>query len=224
MKGTSKMNATATVRVNLEPGGAGVVTHVRLHALGTFADRMRLGHALSERIVSRGERRPVHDRDKEITQMALVIAGGGESCADVEHLRVQRDLFGHVASDSTVFRTSHKLDGAALVESAKATTTVRATVWNLPALTNNYEPVALDIHASLVVVHSENKECRPTLQRFAWVLPHCWASPTPPARPSRQPFDRVMPPPTSSLITCAYSKKRFANCPTFSGSPADGVG
>ena len=34
-----------------------------------------------------------------------MLAGGGESCADIEHLRAQTDLFGHVASDSTVYRT-----------------------------------------------------------------------------------------------------------------------
>ena len=45
------MDATATVRVNVEPGGAAVVAHVELHALGAFADRSRLGDALSERNV-----------------------------------------------------------------------------------------------------------------------------------------------------------------------------
>ena len=152
------MNATATNRVSVEPGGAGVVAHVGLHALGAFADRLKLGDLLSSRIVPRGERRPVHDRGKVISQMALVIAGGGESCADVEHLRVQRDLFGSVASDSTVFRTFHELDDAALAELTKATAQVRTTVWDRLALTNSAAPVYLDIDASLIEVHSENKQ------------------------------------------------------------------
>ena len=136
----------------------GVVAHVGLHALGAFADRLKLGDLLSSRIVPRGERRPVHDRGKVISQMALVIAGGGESCADVEHLRVQRDLFGSVASDSTVFRTFHELDDAALAELTKATAQVRTTVWDRLALTNSAAPVYLDIDASLIEVHSENKQ------------------------------------------------------------------
>ena len=156
-KGTSKMQITSTNRVVVEPGGAGVVAHVGLHALGAFADRLGLSHLLSSRIAPRGERLPVHDRGKVLTQMALVIAGGGESCADIEHLRLQSDLFGHVASDSTVYRTFHELDGAALAELAKATAAVRAKVWDQFALTSGTGPVYLDIDASLIEVHSENK-------------------------------------------------------------------
>jgi hypothetical protein len=44
------MNATSTRRVKLEAGGAGVVAHFGLHALGRFADRLRLGDSLSARI------------------------------------------------------------------------------------------------------------------------------------------------------------------------------
>ena len=93
---------------------------------GAFADRLGLGSLLSSRIAPRGERLHVQDRGKVLTQMAIVIAGGGKSCADIEHLRFQSDLFGHMASDSTAHRTFHELDGAALVELAKATVAVRA--------------------------------------------------------------------------------------------------
>jgi hypothetical protein len=34
-----------------------------------------------------------------LVQTALAIAGGGESCADIEHLRAEPDLFGAVPSD-----------------------------------------------------------------------------------------------------------------------------
>ena len=152
------MQITSTNRVKVEPSGAGVVAHVGLHALGAFADRLGLSHLLSSRIAPRGERLPVHDRGKVLTQMALVVAGGGESCADVEHLRLQSELFGHVASDSTVHRTFHELDDAALAELAKATAQVRAKVWDRLALTSCTGPVYLDIDASLIEVHSENKQ------------------------------------------------------------------
>ena len=59
---------------------------------------------------SAGERLPLHDRGKVLVQIALMLAGGGESCADIEHLRLQADLFGSVPSDSTVFRTFHEID------------------------------------------------------------------------------------------------------------------
>lgn len=152
------MQITSTNRTVVEPGGTGVVAHVGLHALGAFADRLGLSHLLSSRIAPRGERRPAHDRGKVLTQMALVIAGGGESCADVEHLRLQSDLFGHVASDSTVHRTFHELDADVLVELAKATAAARAKVWGRLGLVSAKEPVYLDIDASIVEIHSENKE------------------------------------------------------------------
>ena len=34
-----------------------------------------------------------------------MLAGGGEACSDIEHLRAQPVLFGQVASDSTLYRT-----------------------------------------------------------------------------------------------------------------------
>jgi hypothetical protein len=120
------MNATATIRVNVEPGGAGVVAHVGFHALGAFSDRLGLGHSLSRRIVPRSERAPLHDRGTVLTQMLLVLAGGGESCANIEHLRLQSDLFGHVASDSTVYRTFHKLDAPTLGDLTLATVRIPA--------------------------------------------------------------------------------------------------
>ena len=42
-KGTSKVNGASKRHVIVEPGGAGVVAHVWLHALGSFADRLGPG-------------------------------------------------------------------------------------------------------------------------------------------------------------------------------------
>jgi hypothetical protein len=55
------MNATSARRVVVESGGDQVVSHVGLHALGTFADQLGLGNALSARIPV-GPRPLVHDR------------------------------------------------------------------------------------------------------------------------------------------------------------------
>jgi len=152
------VNANSTTRVKVEPGGAGVVAHVGLHALGSFADRLGLGDSLSARIPWTGERMPLHDRGKVLTQMALVLAGGGESCADIEHLRFQADLFGWVPSDSTVFRTFHEISKERRIGLEAALAEVRSKVWSRSAATTGTAPVVLDIDASLVEIHSENKE------------------------------------------------------------------
>ena len=86
------MNGTSTRRVKAEADGAGVVAHVGLHALGSLADRLGLGDSLSARIPVCSERAPLHYRGKALVQSALMIAGGGESCADIERLRSQEEL------------------------------------------------------------------------------------------------------------------------------------
>jgi hypothetical protein len=149
---------TSAVRVKVEAGGSGVVAHVGLHALGSFADRLGLADSLSSAIRADTGRRPVHDRGKVLVQVALMLAGGGESCADIEHLRCEADLFGFVPSDSTVHRSFHEVDGTLREEIAGAIAEVRGTVWERSAVTKGSGPVFLDIDASLVEIHSENKE------------------------------------------------------------------
>ena len=150
------MNSTSTNRVSVEPGGKGVVAHVGLHALGSLADSLGLGSALASCIEPTSQRAPRHDRGKVLVQMALVLAGGGESCADVEHLRAQVDLFGDVASDSTVYRTFHEFDTRRREQFARSLAEVRAKVWKKLDVTS--DPVILDFDASLVMGLAESKE------------------------------------------------------------------
>ncbi|MGH9258888.1 MAG: IS1380 family transposase [Acidimicrobiales bacterium] len=174
------MNGNSTRRVEIEAGGEGVVAHVGLHALGAFADRLGLGDALSARIPPAGERLPLHDRGKVLVQAMLMLAGGGESCADVEHLRAQERLFGAVASDSTTYRTFRQVDPAILAGLWEAMAGVRAQVWRRSSVTNTAEPVLLDIDATLVEVHSENKAgTAPTYKRgFGFHPMLCFADAT----------------------------------------------
>lgn len=152
------MNGNSTARVVVEGGGDGVVAHVGLHALGAFADRLGLGDLLSAQVVATGERAPVHDRGRVLTQAMLMLAGGGESCADIEHLRAQPSLFGAVASDSTLYRTFRQIDADTLAGLWDAVAAVRAKVWRRSAATIGSGPVVLDIDSSLHEVHSENKQ------------------------------------------------------------------
>ena len=134
------------------------MAHVGLHALGAFADRLGLGSLLSKQIPMRGERLPLHDRGKVLIQMALMLAGGGESCADIEHLRLQSDLFGSVPSDTTVFRSFHEIGSSTRNDLSASLAEVREKVWDQAGLLKGEDPVVLDIDASLVEIHSENKE------------------------------------------------------------------
>ncbi|MGH9044440.1 MAG: IS1380 family transposase [Acidimicrobiales bacterium] len=153
------MHATSTRRVIVEPGGDQVVSHVGLHALGTFADQLGLGEALSARIPLAGKRMPLHDRGKVLVHAMLMLAGGGESCADIEHLRAEDALFADVCSDSTLYRTvTENLDAETLASLKEGFAEVRAKVWRRGKLTKGTGPVVLDIDATLINVHTESKE------------------------------------------------------------------
>jgi hypothetical protein len=152
------VNGNSTVPVVVEGGGDQVVAHVGLHALGCFADRLGLGDSLSARIPMSGERLPLHDRGKVLVQAMLMLAGGGEACADIEHLRAQPALFGAVASDSTLYRTFRQIDASTLAGLWEAMAEARAQVWRRSAATTGTATVVLDIDASLHEVHSENKQ------------------------------------------------------------------
>ena len=151
------MNSNSTVPVVVEMGGTQVVAHVGLHLLGSFADRLGLGDSLSAAIAPGGERLPVHDRGKVLTQAMLMLAGGGEACADIEHLRAQPALFGAVPSDSTLYRTFRDIDADTLSAVRDAFGEVRMNAWRRMGSTTGTAPVVLDIDCSLHEVHSENK-------------------------------------------------------------------
>jgi hypothetical protein len=152
------MHGNSTVPVVVEPGGDQVVAHVGLHVLGAFADRLGMGDVLSARIPVTGERFPLHDRGKVLTQAMLMFAGGGEACADIEHLRAQGSLFGSVPSDSTLYRTFRQIGPVTLAGLWEAMAGVRAEVWRRSAATTGTDVVVLDIDASLHQIHSENKQ------------------------------------------------------------------
>ena len=110
----------------------------------------------------------------------LMLTGGGESCADIERLRARERLFGAVASDSTTYRTFRQIDPATLRGLWEAMAAVRAQVWRRSSVTSTTEPVILDIDATLVEVHSENKEgTAPTYKRgFGFHPMLCFADAT----------------------------------------------
>ena len=137
-----------------------MVAHVGLHALGSFADRLGVGERLSSAVGWSGPGVPVHDRGRVLCQAMLMLAGGGESCTDIESLAAQGRLFGDVCSDTTLYRTfTDSLDGDTLVRARQAIGRIRGEVWErIPAVTGGDDPVILDIDASLVEIHSENKD------------------------------------------------------------------
>ena len=148
------MNGNSAASVVVEGGGDQVVAHVGLHALAALADRIGLGDSLSMAF----PRATVHDRGTVLVHAMVMLAGGGEACSDIERLRAQPALFGDVASDSTLYRTVRSIDAATLDDLRAAAAAVRRDVWERSSATTGTDPVVLDLDASLVDIHSENKE------------------------------------------------------------------
>ena len=88
----------------------------------------------------------------------LMLAAGGEACSDIEFLVSQPRLFGPVASDSTLYRTIRAIEPEVLADLTAKAAVTRAQVWRRMSATTGTAMVVLDIDASLVQIHSENKD------------------------------------------------------------------
>lgn len=150
------MNATGAVeRLKVMGGDRQVVSLTGLHLLGDLADRVGLTEGYSAAVPPAGERAPVHDRGRVLVHAAVTLAGGGRCVADVAALGDQPGLFGDVASAPTIWRTVNGIDGGVLDALRAARARARSVVW---ATAGAPDQVVLDVDASLVEIHSENKE------------------------------------------------------------------
>ena len=150
------VNHNCTADVGVAEGCASMSGRGGFYALGRFCDVLGLGGLLCGAYGPIGEREPVGDRGKALVQALLVFAGGGEACSDIEVLRCEGALFGSVPSASTLYRVARGVDAERLGALRAAAAHARQRVW--PQIAATRGEVVIDIDASLVEVHSENKE------------------------------------------------------------------
>jgi hypothetical protein len=74
--------------------GRGVVAHVGARLLSDLADRVGLSAGLSTAMAPTKQRRRGHDRGRVLTDVAVMIAGGGTTISDLATLREQPNLYG----------------------------------------------------------------------------------------------------------------------------------
>jgi len=128
---------------------------VGAHLLGEIADRSGLTSAYSSAVPWAGERAPGQDRGRLLVQVAMMLAGGGRCVAEMAALRDQPGLFGDVASGPTIWRALDAIDDDVLAALRSARATAREWVWSAGG---GPDDVVLDVDASLVEIHSENKQ------------------------------------------------------------------
>src|SRR4051794_18902880 len=129
--GTSEVQSTAWSKdLRVTADGTGVVSHVGAALLRMLADRAGLTGALSAALARAGWH-PVHDRGRVLVDLAVMIADGGEALCDIDVLRHQGEVFGPVASDTTVWRALDEIGAGQLPRIAAARAKVRARLWRL---------------------------------------------------------------------------------------------
>jgi hypothetical protein len=162
--------------------GAGVVSHAGSRLLADLADQTTLTAQLSAVFAGRTALQTAHDPGRVLTDLAVMIADGGEAISDIATLADQGAVFGPVASDSTCWRVLNSIRDADLDAIAAARAATRAVVWaqraeqtgqplptslvaGTPLLAADGRPVlVIDEDATIVVTHSEKEQAAATFK------------------------------------------------------------
>lgn len=160
--------------LSVSADGVGVVAHAGSVAIRVLADRTGLTAELSKAML-RGGFNPGHDRGRVLTDVAVMLADGGEAIADIDVLRHQSGVLGPVASPPTVWRTLDEVTPGRLKKIQKARARVRRHVWSelpggVPAsrvagTDLDEDLIVLDVDATIVVSHSEKERAAATFKR-----------------------------------------------------------
>lgn len=138
--------------------GKNVVGHAGARLLSDLADKLGLTDGLSTAMAPTKQRDRGHDRGRVLVDVAVTIAGGGETISELKVLRNQPALFGSVASTPTAWRTLEAVDADALDRIAQARAAARAQAWAAGRDPGFY---VLDFDATLVTSHSEKQGAAP---------------------------------------------------------------
>src|ERR671913_494356 len=105
VEGTRQVNSSASLpKISVTTGGQGVCSHVGSRLLAEVAAAAGLPEALDDAVGGRRQRRSAHRPGRVLTDLAVLLADGGQSITDLAVLRDQPGLFGSVASTATAWR------------------------------------------------------------------------------------------------------------------------
>ena len=152
----------AAQRVKVTGDGKGVASHAGSLLLAELADRVELTAGLSAAMIHTRRRRSAHDPGVVLTQLAVMLAAGGDCLADIATLRQQPELFGRVASDPTVWRVLESIHCDGLRGIATARAAARARAWAAGAAPDE---VVIDIDGTLLDAHSDKQDATATYKR-----------------------------------------------------------
>lgn len=158
-----KVNGSARIgRLEIVADGDGLTGRVGSAAVAALADRVGLTAGLSRALAGRTTRCSVVDGGRVLRDLVVMLVDGGDAVSDLGALRDQPELFGHVASASTVARVIDAVGEQELELIREARAAARARAWALGAAPRS---VTIDVDASLVASHSEKEGAAATYKR-----------------------------------------------------------
>lgn len=162
-------------RVEVSADGTGVVSHVGSRLLADVAAAAGLPEAFEVAAGRRRRRRSAHAPGRVLTDLAVLLADGGQTITDLAVLRHQPHLFGSVASTATAWRVLDSVDTTVLAGLKQARAKARERAWLLRAEAGRPVPtvrcagvkvsgLVIDFDASLVSCHSEKQQAAADVQ------------------------------------------------------------
>ena len=168
-EGTSQVKDNAAVsRVKVSADGRGVVSHAGMGLLRELADLTGLSAQVTAVLADTYRGRWAHAPGAVFADLAAAVADGadcidgvGQLCGDREH------AFGAKASTTTMWRlVDQRIDAAHLPKVRTARAEARAAAWAAGAAPTPGQPLYIDIDATLVIDHSDNKaQAAPTWKK-----------------------------------------------------------
>ena len=152
-------------RFDVTADGEGLVGHVGAVLLAELADRLGLPAELDRWAGQRQPGRARHRAGKVLTDLAVMLADGGDCLSDLAALRDQPGLFGPVASTPTAWRIIERLAGAGeqgLAGLRLARAQARRRVWQAGAWVDGL--LVIDLDATLITAHSDKQGAAGTYQ------------------------------------------------------------
>lgn len=165
-----------------DTAGTRVVGHAGGMLLTRTAVVTGLARGLSRALSPWRKRLAVHDPGKIVSDLAIMLALGGDCLADVALLRGEPAVYGPVASDPTVSRLISTLAADAptvlkAIDTARAD--ARAQAWALAGADAPHRqvsadlPLVVDVDATLVTAHSDKEHAAATFKKGYGFHPLC---------------------------------------------------
>ena len=150
----------AAQRVKVSADGRGVVSHAGMGLLRELADATGLSEQVTTVLADTYKGQWTYAPGAVFADLAAAVADGadcidgvGQLCGDREH------VFGPKASTTTMWRlVDHRIDAAHLPKIRDARAAARAAAWAAGAAPTRGRPLYIDIDATLVIDHSDNKQ------------------------------------------------------------------